>query len=152
MKRLVIQEEKQFGEVEQMQGDNMKWDYKIELKDESVFEKIAEKFEVDFPQDLRSFIIKNNGAYPNKNLIKINGVERVFESVLSFNEHEEEGLTVFDVLESNHSKAAIPFGMDPFGNLFFYSLVNGEILFYAHEEDAFVHSDINLEEFLANLY
>ena len=74
------------------------WNFKIDLKDENVFEKLASLYKTDFPSDLKEFIIESNGSNPEKNLVEINGVERIFESVLSYNEDETESTSVFNVI------------------------------------------------------
>ena len=128
------------------------WNFKIELKDDKAFEKLSQFYGVDIPKELRDFIVEANASNPEKNLIDINGAERVFETVLSFNEGEEESPSVFDLLEDKASEPIIPFGIDPFGNMFYYSLTTNKILFYNHEEDEFEDTNYSLSEFLSGLY
>lgn len=128
------------------------WNFKIDLKDENVFEKLASLYKTDFPSDLKEFIIESNGSNPEKNLVAINGVERVFEAVLSYNEDETETMSVFSVIEHNHIKSAIPFGMDPFGNLFFYSFEKNTVVFYNHEENRYENTGYSFTEFIESLY
>ena len=128
------------------------WKYKIELSNDRVFDELSERYHVRFPDDLRSFIVDNNAAYPEKKLINIDHNERVFESVLSFNEKEDDAASVFSIIDHTFIKTAIPFGLDPFGNVFYYSLVSSKILFWEHEEDRFDHSEYTLQEFIDNLH
>lgn len=128
------------------------WNYKIELKDDKAFEKLSQFYGTDIPEDLKEFIVEANASNPEKNLIDINGSERVFETVLSFNEGEEEATSVFDLIDDKSSELSIPFGIDPFGNLFYYSLTTNKILFYNHEEDKFEDTNYSLSDFLSGLY
>lgn len=132
------------------QKDN--WKYGIELRDRNVFDFLAQKYEIPFPEDLRSFIEENNAAYPEMSLIDVNGSERIFEYVLSFNETEDDALSVFDVLDTVSIKTALPFASDPFGNLFFYSLVNGRILYYDQDDDKYENTGYTLESLIEGLH
>ncbi len=129
-----------------------KWNFKIDLKDENVFTKLEDHYGLPIPQGLKSFILEANASNPEENLIMINGVERIFETVLSYNEIETEAVSVFDILNNDKCDHAIPFGTDPFGNLFYCSLKDDKVLFYNHEEDVFEDTNYSFEEFISSLY
>ena len=129
-----------------------KWNFKIELKSMDSFETLKNYYGVAIPEDLQRFIIEANGSNPEKNLAKINGVERVFETVLSYNESEEEAITVFDIIKNDQFKNAVPFGMDPFGNIFYCSLTDSKVVFYNHEENLYEDANCTLEQFVSSLY
>ena len=131
---------------------NNKWDFKIELKDYSVFDKLATHYDASIPEEIKVFIIFANASNPESNLIDINGVERVFETVLSFNENEPEAVSVFSIIKNDSNKAAIPFGLDPFGNVFYYSFTDRTIQFYDHEEERYDKTNYSLSQFLSKLY
>lgn len=124
------------------------WNYKIELRNTAVFDKISK----DFPDELKDFIIENNAASPDKNCIDINGVECVYDETLSFNEDETEASTVFSAMKAVNDKELIPFAKDPFGNHYCYSLSDGKVAFVDHEEDAVVETNLSLDEFIESLY
>ena len=129
-----------------------KWDYKITLNDESVFDKLKAHYGIGLPEELKQFIREANASNPERNLIDINGVERVFETVLSFNENEEEAVSVFSLIDNDSIKTAIPFGLDPFGNVFYCSLADSKVIYYLHEEDRFEKTNYTLNQFLSSLY
>ena len=129
-----------------------KWNFKIELKDENVFTKLEEHYGLPIPEDLKSFIIEANASIPEKNLIMINGVERVFETVFSYNELETEAISVFDTLNNEKCDYAIPFGTDPFCNLFYCSLKDNKVIFYNHEESLLEETSYSFKEFIDSLY
>lgn len=128
------------------------WRFKIELKQEDVFDKIQERIGKKFPDELRNFIIKYNAASPDENCIVINGVERVVNTVLSFNEIDTEAITYMSVAKVINKKSLIPFAADPFGNYFCYSLEKKEVVFFNHEEQTFEESGDSLQEFVNKLY
>lgn len=128
------------------------WKYKIDIVDDKCFADYEEKYGISFPDELRNFIIDNNGASPDKNCILINDEECVVDFILSFNKDEEEAVTFEDVYKSMKDKIQIPFALDPFGNYYFYSLDNGKIGFYNHEEDEYYISDLSLDDFIESLY
>lgn len=129
----------------------MEWLFKIELKDQKVFEDIEKKKNIEFPDDLKQFIIDYNGASPRQRKIDINGRQRIYNNTLSFNENENEATTYNDfdgIIEGDY----IPFAMDPFGNAYLYSLSNKKVAFYDHEEDDIEESDFSLHDLIENLH
>ena len=128
------------------------WSFKIDLKTLDVFDSISEKYGFEFPQDLRNFIIENNAASPDANCVDIHGVERVYDETLSFNTEEDEVTTFYSIADVVDIQKYIPFALDPFGNLFCYSITKGTIAFYEHEEDDMVDTDLDLNAFLNSLH
>lgn len=128
------------------------WKYKIELRDSSVFDKLAKLFGTSIPEDLRAFVIECNAAYPENNHILIEQNERIFQAVLSFNEYETEATSVFDLIDGSPVDSAVPFGLDPFGNVFYYSLADGKVLYWEHEENSVSRTEYSLDSLIANLF
>lgn len=131
--------------------DNI-WNFKIELNDDGVFEKLKKHYSAPIPDELKDFIKEANASNPEKNLIQVNGEELVFETVLSFNETETEAVSVFSIIDDDQMDTAVPFGLDPFGNIFYCSLKDSRVLFYNHEEDKYEDTQYTLEEFISSLY
>ena len=128
------------------------WNYKIELKNEDVFDEIAKIVKKPFPDDLRSFVMEHNAASPEKNCIDINNVEHVYDETLSFNKEEDEVLTARFVMDTIDCDGYIPFARDPFGNYFIYSVDSGLIAYYMHEEQTIDETKMSLEEFVNGLH
>ena len=76
----------------------MKWKYVIDLSDADVFSKIEEQYNIIIPSELKNFIKKTNAGTPENDCIMLDGEERVFCAVFSFNEDENEADSVFTVL------------------------------------------------------
>ncbi|MDY2997908.1 MAG: SMI1/KNR4 family protein [Faecalimonas sp.] len=128
------------------------WRFKIELKDQTIFETIQQDMSKKFPDELKDFIIDHNAASPDQNSILINGIERIVNSVLSFNKKEEEATTYFSVSQVIGDKTIIPFASDPFGNYFCYLLKSEKIGYYDHEEQKICETSLSLKEFIDDLY
>ena len=128
------------------------WRFKIDLESESVFEDISREYGVVFPEDLKEFIVENNAASPVKNCVDINGVERVYSETLSFNKTEEDATAFEAVKNTIKDRKLIPFALDPFGNIFCYSLETGKIAFYEHEEGKVDKTNIDLNSFILELH
>ncbi len=128
------------------------WKYKIEVKDPDIFNKIEKTQGVKFPEELKDFILKNNGATPSKYNFMLGADEKVLGAVLSFNENEKDTDTVFTALYSINDKNLMPFAIDPFGNYICYTLNSKEIVFWDHENNITESTHKGLESFLESLY
>lgn len=134
---------------------NMKWKYKIDLADESVFAEIEQARGIAFPEELRGLIAEANGATPEKYHFTIGKTDHVFGAVLSFNKDEADTDSIFTALESVEDKNLLPFAIDPFGNYICYSLKEHIIVFWDHEKemnDGVSSTGKSLSEFLKALY
>ena len=116
------------------------WKYKIEVKDPDIFNKIEKTQGVKFPEELKDFILKNNGATPSKYNFMLGADEKVLGAVLSFNENEKD------------TDNLMPFAIDPFGNYICYTLNSKEIVFWDHENNITESTHKGLESFLESLY
>lgn len=133
----------------------MEWNYKIDLVDESIFMEIGKARGITFPNALKDLIKEANGATPAQYHFMIGATEHVLGAVLSFNKDEADTDTIFTALEVVEDKDLIPFAIDPFGNYICYSLKNGAIVFWDHEnegDDGVSSTGKNLTAFLENLY
>lgn len=130
----------------------MEWKYKIDVKDENVFEEIEKQEGIVFPDELKSLILKCNAATPSKYNFMLDREEKVFGAVLSFNQGESDTDTVFTALKTIKNKALMPFAIDPFGNYICYDLSDHEIVFWNHETDDITSTGKHLQDFLDSLY
>lgn len=128
------------------------WKYKIELKDEKVFCEIEKERNIKIPNELKKFIIEANAATPVKHCFDLQGTEKVFGSVLSFNRKEADTDSVFVALEVIKDKELLPFAIDPFGNYICYNLKTNTIDFWEHEVAKVYATKYKLEEFIDSLY
>lgn len=131
---------------------NTKWKYKVELNTEDAFLKVEKKLSISIPEELKVLILEANGASPEQKKIKVNGIERVFGSVLSFNENEQEADDIYTALLSIPNKKIIPFAIDPFGNYFCISGDTHTVVFWSHEDNKVVDTGKKLSDFMSGLY
>ena len=81
----------------------------------------------DFPLDYIECVAMNNGGHVEQMLFDVEGIERVFGSLLSFNHESEEF-----ILETNNEykdtfpSELFPIGIDPGGNLICFDYKNHE--------------------------
>lgn len=128
------------------------WKYKIALQDPAVFDRISDIRGIKFPNELKSFIIKNNGATPSSYRFKVGKTERNFGAVLSFNQVKKGTDSVYSALSVIEDKNLIPFGIDPFGNYICYSVKNGKVVFWDHETGKVSSTNLLFKKFIDSLY
>lgn len=131
---------------------DMKWNYKIELADESVFVELEKERGIEIPEELKKIIIEGNAATPEKYKFTAGSTEHVLGAVLSFNKGEEDTDTVFTALDVIESKDLMPFAIDPFGNYICMDIKNNEIVFWDHETDDVYGTGKNITKFFDSLY
>lgn len=131
---------------------SLDWKYKVALKDEGVYKKIEADRNTEVPKEVKDFIAENNGATPSKYKFKAGDDERVFGAVLSFNENEADGDSVFTALWAVEDKKLLPFGIDPFGNYICYRLSDKTVVFEEQESKEQTSTNMGLEEFINSLY
>lgn len=129
-----------------------KWKYKIELRDKDTFKRLSEEYNLIIPADLKEFVRKNNAAVPVANCVLVNGIERVYAETLSFNYKEEDATTVYSIIKIINNQNYIPFALDPFGNVFCYSVKTSTISFFDHEEKNIYETKMSLKVFVESLY
>lgn len=131
----------------------IKWDFTSKLSDSSVFEKIEKEYSFIFSDELKSIFNQYNYGYPKPNLVKVNGRERVFASLLSLNEEDSDFIpATIENLEFfvDGKLLMFPFAVDPFGN--YFCVENDKIVFWSHEDNETVVVADSLHEFFTLLY
>ena len=131
---------------------NLEWKYKIDLKDDEVFEEIQKKYKIVINDEIKEFIIKYNAATPSKYKFMLKTDEKVFGAVLSFNKNEEGVDTIDNALEIVKNIKVLPFGIDPFGNYICYDAEKSEVVVWNHENNEIIGTEKNINEFLESLY
>ncbi|MCR5202600.1 MAG: SMI1/KNR4 family protein [Lachnospiraceae bacterium] len=131
---------------------DIKWKYKIELRNNNVFEKIENELKEKVPEELKVFIRDANAGIPDKDRIIIQGEERVLGAILSFNEIDEDVDMFNDAFQYLEKTDILPFAIDPSGNYFCYALKDGKIMFWNHELDDLIKTEYTLNSFLEALY
>jgi hypothetical protein len=108
------------------------WKYVKPLSISSAVEDFEKKNDVFFPTDLKACIKANNGGRPSLNAFNTDKTkDRVFKTLLSFNESDTENIyTYFPIIHSK-SNDLVPFASDPSGN--YLCLHDNKIVLFLHE-------------------
>jgi len=122
--------------------------------------EVLENFEknngVKFPEKYVKIVKNFNGAYPDKNKFDLeNEKEKVFYKLLNWDVNRKNNMIDFyKNHESHFDSKIIPFGEDPFGNLFCFNFKNENpsVLYWNHELNQFTKVAEKFESFLNMLY
>ncbi|QYK68732.1 SMI1-KNR4 cell-wall [Paenibacillus sp. S02] len=90
--------------------------------DELVTREEVEQVETDlgvkFPLDYIECVLENNGAHVNPELFDVEGKEKVFGTLITYDKDDDEFiLNVFNDYNDTLPEKVIPFAFDPAGNL-----------------------------------
>ena len=135
-----------------MEDNYMKWKYVLQLDSEDVFDEIAKKRKIVFPEDLKELIREANAGSPEKSLFMVKNNEKVFGAVLCFNRGVEDADSVFTALDVIEDTNLLPFAIDPAGNYICINVDSGNVIYWDHEADAVTELDMKLDGFVSSLY
>lgn len=131
--------------------NEIKWEFVEPLVDENVLDDFEIDYAFEFPDIFKNFIIKNNGAIPDKKLYDVPCKGMVLAGLLSFNQNGEENIyMVLDNFIEEGRITMLPFGTDGFGN--FVCLKGKQIVFWDHETDIAEKIADSFSEFINMLY
>ncbi|PGZ98490.1 1,3-beta-glucan synthase regulator [Bacillus pseudomycoides] len=118
---------------------NIVWRKSDENIGEGIIKQIANQLGVLFPEDYIKCAQINHGGRVRPDVFEVDGEERVFGILLSYDENSE-----INILKEYHSykdtlpKELVPFGIDPAGNLICFDYKNHEedpiVVFWEHED------------------
>lgn len=122
--------------------------------------KQAESFlGIKLPPPLITLFKNANGGKPSKTRIfQGNEIYYIFDTLLNIKHDTQDSIyIIYDSVRNALKKNIIPFGIDPFGNIFCIykeDKYNDHVYIYLHEEDKdknFTYICSNLENFLESL-
>jgi len=130
---------------------NIHWKYVKPLINKAAVEDFEKKYNVSFPSDLKQGIKVNNGGRPDKSTFDTNKTtERVFKTLLSFNEEDVETIYKYFPIIHREITSLLPFASDPGGN--FLCLKDGKVVLYLHEIGDIESVAISFTELMDKLY
>ncbi|MDR3333440.1 MAG: SMI1/KNR4 family protein [Treponema sp.] len=131
--------------------ERLTWKYVKELKNKYAIEDFEKAYDIVLPLDLKQCIKENNGGRPGKKLFDTDKTkERVFKTLLSFNESDIENIYTFFPIIQAESSSLVPFASDPSGN--FICVKDTRIVLFLHETGAIEHIAESFTELLSRLY
>ena len=135
-----------------------KMELEFNNKSESITAKdiadVERKNKFIFPQEIKSFLLANNGGQPNKTIYTQNSQDYVVDFFLPIKSTEFEDLTysaTITDLSDIIPNTVIPFAIDPFGNYFVFDKAEGKIYFLEMEEVALSLLASDFESFISSL-
>ncbi|MGG3283315.1 SMI1/KNR4 family protein [Paenibacillus solani] len=104
-------------------------------------ENVGEKLGVKFPLDYIEVAMNYNGAHVSPELFQVEGTEKVFGTLLTYDQEDDEHIIeVFNEYRDTLPKWIIPFAFDPSGNLLCFDYKEHEdnpiVVFWEHENAA----------------
>ena len=117
---------------------NVKWRSWDEPVTREETEEVAKKLGVKFPLDYIECAMKYNGAHVSPELFHVEGKEKVFGTLLTYDKEDDEYIIeVFNDYKDTLPNKVIPFAYDPAGNLICFDYKNHEedpiVIFWEHE-------------------
>jgi hypothetical protein len=117
---------------------NVKWRSPDEPVTRETIERAAKELGVKFPLDYIECVMVNNGAHVSPELFEVEGKEKVFGTLITYDKDDDEFIVnVFKDYSDTLPKKVIPFAFDPGGNLICFDYKDNEekpvIVFWNHE-------------------
>ncbi|ASI73563.1 SMI1/KNR4 family protein [Bacillus cereus] len=117
----------------------VEWQFADATVSEDFVGEIGNEIGVKFPNDYIKCVAVNNGANVEPEIFNVNNHERVFGTLLSFDENSDEYIVeVYNDFSDTLPKELIPFAFDPAGNLICFDYKNHEenpiVVFWEHED------------------
>lgn len=118
----------------------IKWKYAGPSISEEDIRSLEGTLAVALPVDYKSFIREHDGARPKPNAVELSGGrELVMERLLRIEAGIKGNLTsTADALKKRDQQSLVPFGSDPFGNLFCFKYSGRTakaVVFWNHESN-----------------
>ncbi len=119
------------------------------INDDSIIERLEDKYDISFPKSIREFFLNNNGGTPLKKEITVNGTEYEIRCFLSFNDDEynsiKKPLATFQ--ENTHGKIA-PVAKDSGDNYFCLNVENEKVYYWDKDENMYYNLADSFDDFI----
>lgn len=134
--------------------NNIIWKRVKSLSRFNSLDNFEQEYDITLPDNLKEFIITNNGGRPNLDIIKTaDGKEVEIKALLSFNKEDPENIyKVIDYFKKQFNGNIVPIATEPSGNYFCIDLTNNSIVYWEHETNDLIFIAKDLVEFLNSLY
>lgn len=144
-------------------NEKLEWDEGREVSIEEFYE-VESKLGITFPDDYKTVVVKNDGGLPSLPALDFAKFkEKVFVGLIPLsksNDYAEPIISYMSSFDEELPKGIIPFGEDPFGNLYCFDYRSNSqptIAYWNHEDEMnannqFTYVAKNFSEFLYSLY
>lgn len=117
-------------------------------------DEFEEQYQISFPDDYKTIVSKYNGGYPSATLLDLpTGREVVFDSLINWDQSRK--ANIYFWMNCLGLSKTVPFGKDPFGNLFcfcFSNSSNPHIKYWDHETGEFHMISNNWKSFTESFH
>jgi len=116
----------------------LEWQFADETVSEDYVGRIGDDLGFIFPKDYVSCVAINNGANVEPELFNVGNRERVFGTLLSYDDENDEFIVdVYNSYKNSLPNEVVPFAFDPAGNLICFDYKghkeNPIVVFWEHE-------------------
>ena len=116
----------------------IKWEFADEPVSQEVVHTVGDNLGVKFPSDYIECVAINNGANAEPRLFDVENREKVFGTLLSFDENNDEFIvSVYNDYKLTLPKEIVPIAFDPAGNLICFDYKDDKnkptVVFWEHE-------------------
>lgn len=116
----------------------IEWQFSDKSVDVDYVLRIGQDLGFDFPKDYVDCVAINNGANVEPELFDVNHKEKVFGTLLSFNDDNDEFIvSIYKSYRKTLPKEVVPFAFDSAGNLICFDykddVKNPLVVFWEHE-------------------
>ncbi|MDY3874895.1 MAG: SMI1/KNR4 family protein [Megamonas funiformis] len=121
------------------------WKYVKDLQDKNSVETFLQEHNIDLSDELIKQLKQNNGGRPSPNTIILkNGQEKVFQSLISYNEYDF--VNIYDIYPLFEDSSLYPIGIDPAGNFICVEKNKSKKFIWLNHETGKQEEIINLNE------
>lgn len=134
--------------------NNIIWKRVKPLIQSNSLNKLEQDYGIELSNNLKEFIIANNGGRPSLDIIKTeDGREVEIKALLSFNKEDVENIyRVIDYFKEQFSSKILPIATEPSGDYFCVDITDDSIVYWEHETNKLTFIAKDLEGFLECLY
>lgn len=127
----------------------MNWRYVKPTTIEKI-QAVEKEYSIQLPKDLKDLILQYNNGRPEKSSFMVNGKERVFKKLLSYNREDNENIYPYIDILRKVDNDLFPIASDPGGN--FICIIRSKIVYWNHEYQKYEFICDSISLFLNSLY
>lgn len=113
---------------------------------------VSKELDYNLPIDYCIYYAKQINLHIKPNLFKINGKEKIIDSLLSMNIDSKLFILNYQKIDSQYNERIIPFALLEFGDNLCFNKSDNSIVYYDHENDTIEKIADKWDEFAKSLY
>lgn len=113
---------------------------------------VSKKLDYNLPIDYCVYYAKQINLHIKPNLFKVNGKEKMINSLLSMNSDSKVFILNYQKIDSQYNGQIVPFALLEFGDTLCFNKSDNSIVYYDHENDTIEKLADKWDEFQGSLY